>query len=210
MGYDMYVLPSSLCNMSLTQRRSDYEDIDPRYGTLVDWDALLAGAHERGMKLMCALYPFDPLLYSSILAQHGPRRESHLGRACVVPRVPLEQEQPQARLVHLAPTTVRRRREPDAAEQLAIILSGYVSIFCVAICAEDGGVGSAWAWDEGSQEYYLHMYLDKQPDLNWENPTLRCAIFDMMKRWLARGCDGFRVRSALAFSPGCSRRHRWT
>jgi oligo-1,6-glucosidase len=54
-------------------------------------------------------------------------------------------------------------------------------------------VGSAWEWDEGTQEYYLHLFLSKQPDLNWENPELRQAIFKMMRFWIDRGCDGFRV-----------------
>ncbi|KAL1406157.1 hypothetical protein Q8F55_007841 [Vanrija albida] len=54
------------------------------------------------------------------------------------------------------------------------------------------GDGSAWAWDEGSQEYYLHLFLEEQPDLNWTSPALRRAVYDMMRWWLDRGCDGFR------------------
>ena len=42
-------------------------------------------------------------------------------------------------------------------------------------------------------EYYLHLYLTKQPDLNWDNVEVREAVHNMMKFWLDRGCDGFRV-----------------
>lgn len=57
--------------------------------------------------------------------------------------------------------------------------------------------GSAWDFDETTQEYYLHLYLPGQPDLNWENEEVRHAVYDMMKFWLDRGCDGFRVRTWL-------------
>jgi alpha-glucosidase len=53
--------------------------------------------------------------------------------------------------------------------------------------------GSAWAWDEATQQYYYHAFLDKQPDLNWRNPAVRNAIYDVMRFWLRRGVDGFRV-----------------
>lgn len=53
--------------------------------------------------------------------------------------------------------------------------------------------GSAWEYDAGSGEYYLHLFSKKQPDLNWENPEVRAAIYDMMNWWLDRGVDGFRM-----------------
>ncbi|WP_344372553.1 alpha-glucosidase [Agromyces tropicus] len=53
--------------------------------------------------------------------------------------------------------------------------------------------GSTWAWDEASGEYYLHLFDVKQPDLNWENPEVREAVYDMMRWWLDRGVDGFRM-----------------
>lgn len=53
--------------------------------------------------------------------------------------------------------------------------------------------GSAWQYDEATDEYYLHLFSKKQPDLNWENPTLRKEIYDMMKWWLDKGIDGFRM-----------------
>lgn len=53
--------------------------------------------------------------------------------------------------------------------------------------------GSAWQYDEGTDEYYLHLFSKKQPDLNWENPKLRQEIYDLMKWWLDKGIDGFRM-----------------
>lgn len=63
---------------------------------------------------------------------------------------------------------------------------------------------SAWHYDEGSGQWYLHLFADKQPDLNWENPRVRREIFDMINRWFDKGVDGFRMDaiSFLAKEPG--------
>ncbi|RXG48065.1 hypothetical protein VDGE_04509 [Verticillium dahliae] len=53
--------------------------------------------------------------------------------------------------------------------------------------------GSAWEWDEHTQEYYLHLFCTEQPDLNWENPAVRDAVHAIMRFWLDRGADGFRL-----------------
>ncbi len=53
--------------------------------------------------------------------------------------------------------------------------------------------GSAWEYDPATGEYYLHVFSRKQPDLNWENPDVRHAVYDMMRWWLDRGVDGFRM-----------------
>lgn len=67
---------------------------------------------------------------------------------------------------------------------------------------EDGGVpnnwrsvfgGSAWEWDETTGQYYYHGFLKEQPDLNWRNPQVQRAMFDVLRFWLERGVDGFRV-----------------
>ncbi len=68
--------------------------------------------------------------------------------------------------------------------------------------AEDGGPpnnwksffgGSSWEYDESSGEYYLHLFSKKQPDLNWENPDVRSDIMDILRFWLDKGVDGFRM-----------------
>ena len=53
--------------------------------------------------------------------------------------------------------------------------------------------GSAWEYDETTDEYFLHLFSKKQPDLNWENPRLRREIYEMMTWWLDKGIDGFRM-----------------
>lgn len=53
--------------------------------------------------------------------------------------------------------------------------------------------GSAWELDEASGQYYLHLFSKKQPDLNWENPEVRQAVYDMMNFWLDKGIGGFRM-----------------
>lgn len=54
-------------------------------------------------------------------------------------------------------------------------------------------LGSAWEYDNDSNQYYLHMFSKKQPDLNWENPTVRKEVYQLMKYWLDKGIDGFRM-----------------
>ena len=60
--------------------------------------------------------------------------------------------------------------------------------------------GSAWEYDKRTQEYYLHLFSKKQPDLNWENPRVREEIYKMMKWWLDKGIDGFRMDTVNMFS----------
>lgn len=64
-------------------------------------------------------------------------------------------------------------------------------------------LGSTWQWDEHTQEYYLHLFCPEQPDLNWENPETRKAIYESaMEFWLKRGVDGFRVDTVNMYSKG--------
>ena len=53
--------------------------------------------------------------------------------------------------------------------------------------------GSAWELDPASGDYFLHLFSRKQPDLNWENAAVRSAVYSMMRWWLDRGVDGFRM-----------------
>jgi oligo-1,6-glucosidase/alpha-glucosidase len=53
--------------------------------------------------------------------------------------------------------------------------------------------GSSWEWDAGSGQYYLHAFLKEQPDLNWRNPEVRAAMMEVLRFWLERGVDGFRI-----------------
>lgn len=64
--------------------------------------------------------------------------------------------------------------------------------------------GSAWEFDPRSGQYYLHLFAREQPDLNWENPRVRAAVYEMMNWWLDRGVDGFRVDAidVISKAPG--------
>ncbi|AXB79146.1 alpha-amylase family glycosyl hydrolase [Novosphingobium sp. P6W] len=53
--------------------------------------------------------------------------------------------------------------------------------------------GSSWEWDAGTEQYYLHAFLKEQPDLNWHNLDVRAAMMDVLRFWLERGVDGFRI-----------------
>jgi len=53
--------------------------------------------------------------------------------------------------------------------------------------------GPAWEWDALTGQYYLHSFLKEQPDLNWRNPQLKAAMLDVLRSWLERGVDGFRI-----------------
>src|SRR5262249_33205075 len=53
--------------------------------------------------------------------------------------------------------------------------------------------GPAWTYDEGTGQYYLHSFLAEQPDLNWRNPQVEAAMLDVLRFWLDRGVDGFRM-----------------
>lgn len=59
--------------------------------------------------------------------------------------------------------------------------------------------GPAWEWDPGTGQYYLHTFLKEQPDLNWRNPQVRNAMLAMIRFWLDRGVDGFRLDVFNAF-----------
>jgi alpha-glucosidase len=76
-------------------------------------------------------------------------------------------------------------------------------------------VGRAWTFDKGTGQWYLHSFLPQQPDLNWDSPELEAAMHDVLRFWLERGVDGFRIdvvfRIAkdplLRDNAGSSRRH---
>ena len=128
---------------------SDYERIDPAFGTEEQLDALIAGLHERGIKLVMDLvvnHTSDEHAWflESRSSRDNPKRDWYWWR-----------DQP----------------------------TDWVSFFS----------GSTWEFDLATGQYYLHLFSRKQPDLNWENPEVREAVYAMMRRWLDRGVDGFRM-----------------
>ena len=140
---------------------SDYRDIDPLFGDLAAFDALVARAHELGMRVVMDLVVNHtsiehPWFVESASGPDAERRDWYYWRD---PRPGFEPGTPGA--------------EP----------TNWESFFG----------GSAWEYDPVSGQYYLHLFARQQPDLNWENPKVRDAVYDMMNWWLDRGVDGFRV-----------------
>jgi alpha-glucosidase len=60
--------------------------------------------------------------------------------------------------------------------------------------------GSAWTWDQASGQYYYHAFLQQQPDLNWRNPKVRAAMADVLRFWMRRGVEGFRVDASAVLA----------
>jgi alpha-glucosidase len=134
---------------------ADYNGIDPLFGTLADFDALLAAAHARGIKVILDLVP------NHTSDQHAWFVDSRSTR-----------------------TSAKRDwyiwRDPGPGGGPP---NNWLSVFG----------GSAWTYDEATRQHYYHAFLPQQPDLNWRNPQVRAAIYDVMRFWLRRGVDGFRV-----------------
>jgi alpha-glucosidase len=134
---------------------TDHCAVDPLFGTLADFDHLLAEAHARGIRVILDFIPNHtsdrhPWFIESRSSRQSPKRGWYVWR--------------------------------DAGA--------------------DGGVptnwgaafgGSTWEWDASTGQYYLHTFLREQPDLNWRNPEVVEAMLDVLRFWLARGVDGFRV-----------------
>lgn len=140
---------------------SDYQDVDPVFGTLDDLDELIGALHAHGIRLVMDLvvnHTSDehPWFVDSRSGKDSEKRDWYWWRPA---RPGTEPGQPGA--------------EP----------TNWGSFFS----------GPVWELDEETQEYYLHLFSRKQPDLNWENPQVRHAVYDMMRWWLARGVDGFRM-----------------
>ena len=131
---------------------SDYQDIDPLFGTLDDMDELLAEAHKRGLKIVM------DLVVNHTSDEHAWFEASARTKTTNTPT--------GIGGVRLVPA-------PRPASPAPSPISG----------APYFG-GSAWEYCPERGEYFLHQFSKKQPDLNWENPAVRRAVYDMMNWWL--------------------------
>lgn len=133
---------------------SDYQAIMEEFGTMEDFDEMLAAAHERGIKLVMDLvvnHTSDEHRWfvESRKSVDNPYRDYYIWRPA------------------------KDGKEPN----------NWGSCFS----------GSAWELDPETDMYYLHLFSKKQPDLNWDNPTVRDEVFRMMNWWIDKGVDGFRM-----------------
>jgi alpha-glucosidase len=134
---------------------SDYTSIHPLFGTLADFDSLLAEAHRRDIKVILdyvANHTSEqhPWFIESRASRHNPKRNWYIWH--------------------------------DPAPGGGVP-NNWRSVFG----------GSAWELDATTGQYYYHAYLKEQPDLNWRHPDVQTAMLDVLRFWLDRGVDGFRV-----------------
>jgi alpha-glucosidase len=137
---------------------SDYYEIDRLFGSLEDFDALIARAHALGLKVIV-----DQVL-SHTSDKHPWFQESRLSRT-------------NAR----ADWYVWADPKADGSPP-----NNWPSVFG----------GRAWEWNPSRGQYYLHNFLIEQPDLNFHSPAVQDAVLDVMRFWLERGVDGFRLDTA--------------
>jgi glycosidase len=155
---------------------ADYRSIMAEFGTMADWEALRDGLHERGMRLIMDLV-VNHTSDEHAWFQHSrdptsDYRDYYIwaeGRDVDDPAVP---EAHRDRSYTGVPVGV------DEAPP-----NNWESFFG----------GPAWTYDERSGEWYLHIFDERQPDLNWATPALREDVYEMMEWWLERGVDGFRM-----------------
>lgn len=134
---------------------SDYTAVHPMFGTMEDFDRLLASAHALGLKVLLDLVPNHtsdqhPWFLESRASRNNPKRNWYIWKDPA----------------------------PDGGPP-----NNWLSTFG----------GSAWEFDRHTSQYYYHAYLKEQPDLNWRQPAVQEAVHNVMRFWLDRGADGFRV-----------------
>lgn len=134
---------------------SDYRNIMKDFGTMEDFDTLLKGMHERGIKLIM------DLVVNHSSDEHEWFKQARSSRT-----------NPYRDYYHWWPA---EKGKPTYRWSFFDVNS------------------EAWRFDSLTNSYYLHYFSRKQPDLNWENPKLRKEVYDLMKYWLDKGIDGFRM-----------------
>ena len=141
---------------------ADYCDVDPLFGTLADFDAMLAKAHALGIRVIVDLVPnhtsWDHEWFKEALAapEGSPERDRYM---------------------------FRDGKGPNGDEMPNNWESVFGGPMWERVTRPDGTPG----------QWYLHIFDKSQPDLNWENPWVREAFHDVLRFWLDRGVDGFRV-----------------
>ena len=145
---------------------SDYEDIDPMFGSLEQVRELFGEVHSRGMKIVM------DLVVNHSSDEHAWFIESASSK-----------DNPKADWYIWS----------DTADDLYAYFGG-----------------GAWEWVEARGQYYFHQFSKKQPDLNWENPDVRAAVYKMMNWWIDQGVDGFRMDVINLISKDWSKRDQGT
>ncbi|MHB8465902.1 MAG: alpha-amylase family glycosyl hydrolase, partial [Acidimicrobiales bacterium] len=134
---------------------ADFCDVDPLFGSLADFDRMLADAHDNGLRVIIDFVPNHtsdrhPWFEDARSSRDAPHRDWYVWHDGFDGRPP----------------------------------NGWRAMF-----ADE----PAWTWDERTTQWYLRLFLAEQPDLDWSNPAVVEAMHDVLRFWLDRGVDGFRV-----------------
>jgi glycosidase len=155
---------------------ADYRAILDTFGTMADWEELLEALHDRGIKLIMDLVvnhtSDEHEWFLKSRAGNEEYEEYYIWRD----GEPVPEEEYERGLYDPADYGLPR----DARERPP---NDWESFFG----------GPAWTYDEGREQWYLHLFDRKQPDLNWEHEAVREEIFEMMGWWFEKGIDGFRM-----------------
>ena len=134
---------------------SDYENIDPQYGTLADFDAMMKEGKKQQVEVILDFvvnHTSDKHKWfiESRSSRNNPKRDWYVWRD---------------------------GKGPDRPPNNWISIFGH----------------SAWKWDDATKQFYYHAFYPEQPDLNWRNPAVKKAMFDVTRFWYKRGVAGFRL-----------------
>jgi alpha-glucosidase len=168
---------------------SDYTAVDERYGNLQDFQILVEQAHERHIKIMIDLVPNHtsdqhPWFQASRQSRDNPKSDWYIWRDSGSGGEPPNNWASVFSMPNL------RARQNGGMEDLDD--------------EQPTPPISAWQYDDARGQFYLRTFAKEQPDLNWANPDVRAAFKDVMRTWLDRGVDGFRIDAAnhLGKNPG--------
>jgi len=132
---------------------SDYYNIDPNYGTMADFEEMLAEAHKRGLKIVM-----------DIVVNHSSTENEWFKKS--------ETGDPEYKDFYIWKDAVDGKEPTNWQSKFG---------------------GNAWKYSEKRRQYYLHLFDVTQADLNWENENVRKKVYEMIKFWLNKGVDGFRL-----------------
>lgn len=132
---------------------SDYYNIDPNYGTMADFEEMLAEAHKRGLKIVM-----------DIVVNHSSTENEWFKKS--------ESGDPEYKDFYIWKDAVDGKEPTNWQSKFG---------------------GNAWKYSEKRGQYYLHLYDVTQADLNWENENVRKKVYEMIRFWLNKGVDGFRL-----------------
>jgi len=141
---------------------SDYYDICPIFGTLADFEILIAECHQRNIKVILDL-----------VVNHTSDKHQWFKESCS------SKDNPKSDWYHW------QDAEPNGS-----VPNNWLSYFG----------GTAWTYCEARKQYYYHAFNQNQPDLNWNNPEVRKAVYQIIRFWLDKGVDGFRLDASSVYS----------